>query len=415
MAPHVVVIGGGFAGLQAAKGLGRAPVRITLIDRRNHHLFQPLLYQVASAALAPGDIAEPIRSVLAKQRNVQVRLGEVTRVDLEEKAVYLGEEQVAYDHLVIAAGATHSYFGHPEWEDFAPGLKTVGDALQIRRRVLGAFERAEWESDPAKQRQLLTFVVVGGGPTGVELAGSISEIAFRTLVREYRNIDTSMARVVLIEASERVLGNMGGALPEHALAQLRDLGVEVRLGDPVSLVDSEGVELAGERIEAATVIWAAGVQGEAVASSLGVELDRAGRIRVQPDLSVAGWPGVWAIGDIAHTPGPDGKPLPGLAPVAIKQGAHVAANIRRVLAGDSTQPFAYRDLGTMATIGRSRAVADVMGWRSRGFVAWLLWVFIHLMTLVGHRNRLVVFVKWSWAWFTWQRSSRLMWQDEHSR
>jgi len=406
--PHLVILGGGFAGLTLARKLRRAPFRITLVDRRNHHLFQPLLYQVATAGLAPGDIAEPIRRILARNRNVQVRLGHATAIDTSARKVILADGELAYDKLVVATGVTHHHFGHDDWAQVAPGLKTIGDALEIRRRLLMAFERAEWETDADARRKLLTFVVVGAGPTGVELAGAIKEIALKTLRREFRSIDpVADARVLLVEAGPEVLSAYPQPLPDKALAQLRSLGVEVRLGEPVTALDEDGVELGDERIDACTVFWAAGVKASPLGQTLGVELDRAGRVHVAPDLTVPGHPDVYVLGDLAHLE-QDGRPLPGVAPVAIQQAEHVARDLRR---GTPT-PFRYRDLGSMATIGRSRAIADLGVAKVSGFVAWFLWVFVHLMTLVGFRNRLVVFVKWAWAWLTFERSSRLIWQGE---
>lgn len=410
-APHLVVVGAGFGGLALVRGLRRSDYRITLIDRRNHHLFQPLLYQVATAGLAPGDIAEPIRRIVARQANVRVRLGEVTRIDRASRCVFLGDEAIPYDALCVATGASHHYFGHDDWAAAAPGLKTLADALDVRRRILTAFERAEWTEDADERRALLTFVVVGGGPTGVELAGAIREIATKTLRREFRAIDPVRdARVVLVEAGDAVLGAFPAPLPARARAQLEALGVEVRLGRPVARVDADGVEVGGEAIVARTVLWAAGVRGSALGETLGVERDRAGRVRVGPDLSIDGGT-EFVIGDLAHFE-QDGAPLPAVAPVAIQMGKYVA---RRLIHGRGRRriaPFRYRDVGSMATIGRSRAIASVAGVRASGFAAWVLWVFVHLMTLVGHRNRLVVFLKWSWAWLTWESSSRLVWREE---
>lgn len=409
--PRVLVVGAGFAGLTFVQRMRGAPVRLTLIDRSNHHLFQPLLYQVATAALAPGDIAEPIRRILVGQSNVEVRLGEVSRIDPDARELHLGETRLPYDHLVLATGATHHYFGQDAWSEHAPGLKTLGDALHIRRRVLKAFEAAEWTPDPARRERLLTFVVVGGGPTGVELAGAIQEIATRTMRREFRNIDPCrQTRVILIEAGPKVLGHFSDPLPDRALAQLRCLGVEVLAGAPVELVDAEGVVVGGERIPAHTVLWAAGVKASPLGAQLGAPVDRSGRVVVNPDLSVPGQPDIFVLGDLAHFE-QDGHPLPGVAPVAIQQARHLAANLRHA----RRTPFRYRDLGTMATIGRSRALAEIGPLRFSGFFAWLAWVFVHLMTLVGYRNRVVVFVKWAWAWVTWEASSRLIWREDAER
>lgn len=413
-APHLVVVGAGFGGLALVRGLRRSEFRITLIDRRNHHLFQPLLYQVATAGLAPGDIAEPIRRIVARQANVRVRLGEVTRIDREARRVYLGDEAIAYDALCVATGASHHYFGQDAWAAAAPGLKTLADALEVRRRILTAFERAEWTEDAEERRALLTFVVVGGGPTGVELAGAIREIATKTLRREFRAIDPVRdARVVLVEAGEAVLGAFPAPLPARARAQLETLGVEVRLGRPVTRVDASGVQVGDEAIVARTVLWAAGIRGSALGETLGAERDRAGRVRVGPDLSIDGGT-VFVIGDLAHFE-QDGAPLPAVAPVAIQMGKYVARRLIHARGRHRIPPFRYRDVGSMATIGRSRAIASVAGVQASGFVAWVLWVFVHLMTLVGHRNRLVVFVKWAWAWLTWESTSRLVWRDEGER
>lgn len=411
--PHLVILGGGFAGLTLAKALRRTPYRITLVDRRNHHLFQPLLYQVATAGLAPGDIAEPIRRILARNANVEVRLGKADSIDPDTRTVHLeGGDTLVYDQLVVATGASHHYFGNDDWADHAPGLKTIGDALEIRRRILNAFERAEW-ADPSERAALLTFVVVGAGPTGVEMAGAIREIATHAMRGEFRHIDpVSETRVLLVEAGPDVLGAYPAPLPDKARNQLQALGVEVRTGKAVQSLDADGVVVDGEAIPAKTIVWAAGVKASGLGGDLGVELDRAGRVPVQADLSVQGHPEIFVLGDLARFE-QDGSPLPGIAPVAIQQASHLASNLRRSLrGGGEPRPFRYTDLGTMATIGRSRAIADVMGIKASGFIAWLMWVFVHLMTLVGHRNRLVVFLKWAWAWVTWERSSRLVWQGE---
>ena len=412
LVPHIVVVGAGFAGLTVVQQLRRAPVRITLIDRRNHHLFQPLLYQVATAALAPGDIAEPIRRIVERQANVSVRLGEVSHIDVQSQRVHLGDEHIPYDTLVLATGATHHYFGNDAWAAHAPGLKTIGDALAIRRRVLSAYEQAEWTTDPTQRATLLTFVVIGAGPTGVELAGALKQIATYTLKREFRKIDPAAdTRVVLIEAGPAVLGGFTQPLPARARQQLEGLGVQVLTGAPVEEVDEGGVRVGGTRIDAGTVLWAAGVKASPLGACLGAPLDRSGRVQIAPDLSVPGHNNVYVIGDLAHFT-QDGAPLPGVAPVAIQQAKHVARSLRRGLRGRPPEPFRYRDYGSMATIGRSRAIAEIGPLRLHGFIAWLMWVFIHLMTLVGHRNRLIVFVKWAWAWLTWEASSRLIWRDD---
>ncbi len=410
---HVVVIGGGFGGLEAARRLAKLPLEITVIDKRNHHLFQPLLYQVAGAGLSPGDIAEPIRSLLAKHENVRVALGTAQSVDLDRRVVKLADREVAYDRLIIAAGATHSYFGHDDWEKHAPGLKTMADALEVRQRVLLAFERAELARDPNERRRHLTFVVVGGGPTGVELAGSLCEIARRTLIQDFRSIDPSLARVVLIEGGDSLLGAFPKVLRDRALRDLQGLGVEVLFGRPVRAVDADGVWVGEERILSRTVLWAAGVAGVPLAKTLGVPLDRAGRPIVEPDLSLPGHPEVTVIGDLAsfsHTP--DGKPLPGVAQVALQGGRRVADNIARELKGLPPVRFVYKDLGSMATIGRSKAVAWIGRAQFGGLFAWLFWLVVHLMALVSFRNRVVVLMQWAWSYTTWQRNARLIHEED---
>ncbi|NCG19052.1 MAG: FAD-dependent oxidoreductase [Rhodobacterales bacterium] len=418
MVPHVVVLGGGFGGLAAAKGLARADVRVTLIDRSNHHLFQPLLYQVATAALAPSDIAEPLRSILSKQKNVRVRLAEALRIDADQKQVQLQtilgdntQETLSYDYLVVAMGVQQSWFGRDDWEAVAPGLKSIRDALDIRRRILAAFEQAEWCQDEAERRRLMTFVVVGGGPTGVELAGAIAEIALHTFRTDSRNIDTADSRVVLVEASDSVLGTYPADLRQKALEQLHELKVDVRLGTPASEVDEAGVIIDGERINAKTVLWAAGMKAPAITQTLGTELDRAGRIIVQADTSLPGHPNLFAIGDICHYAKGDSL-LPGTAPVALDMGKHVAQCIIADLGQKKRPTFAYFDKGQMATIGRRRAIMQSGPIKLAGTLAWLAWLFIHLMVLVTYRNRLLVFMKWSWAWFSYERASRLIWQPD---
>ncbi len=415
--PHVVIIGGGFAGLAAARTLANEPVRVTLIDRRNHHLFQPLLYQVATAALAPSDIAEPLRGVLGHARNVEVRLGEVTGIDVDTRTVSVGDgDTMTYDHLIVAAGARTSWFGHADWEARAPGLKTLGDALDIRHRMLRAFEQAEWTEDEAERARLLTFVVVGGGPTGVEMAGALREIAFRTLAGDFRHVRPEAARVVLVEAGPHVLAPLPAPLRDAARRFLEELGVEVRTGTAVKAVEDGRVVLADETIAADTVIWAAGVQPSPLGSMLGAAVDRRGRVVVEADGSLADHPEVFVTGDMAHHAHDDpDQPLPGVAPVALAMGQHAARCILHDLAGRPRRPLRYLDKGNLATIGRQRAVADIAGVRLSGLIAWLAWVFVHLMTLVGHRNRVVVFTKWAWAWATWERSSRLLWRDEAAR
>jgi NADH dehydrogenase len=411
---NVVIIGGGFGGLAAARALARANVRVVLVDRRNHHVFQPLLYQVATAGLSPGDIASPIRWILRRQPNVQVLLGEVASIDPVGHLVALAEggRKVPYDFLIVAAGATHAYFGHDEWREAAPGLKTLEDGLEIRRRVLLAFERAEAERDPEVRRTLLTFVVVGGGPTGVELAGALAELARHSLAREFRAIDPGSARILLLEASDQLLSAFPADLQAAAERDLRRLGVEIRKGAAVTHLVEGAVRIGGERIMAGTAIWAAGVAASPLGRSLGAPLDRQGRVRVQPDLSVPGHPDVFVVGDLAAVTGADGRPLPGVAPVAIQQGQHAARNLERLRRGDPTVPFRYRNPGNLATIGRASAVAD-FGWlRLRGWIAWVTWLFVHILKLTGFRNRLVVLVQWAWAYFTRQRSVRLITGDD---
>jgi len=405
--PQVVVIGGGFGGLQAARGLRRLPVDVTLVDRKNHHVFQPLLYQVATAGLSPAEIAAPIRHILRRQRATRVLLGEVTAVDLAAQKVRLGSLELAYDYLILAAGNTHSYFGHDEWQPHAPGLKTIEEALEIRRRVLLAFEQAEREEDAEARRAWLTFAVIGGGPTGVEMAGALGEIARHTLARQFRRIDPASARIVLIEAGPRVLPAYPGDLSERARLQLEALGVQVWTGSPVSGVSAAGVAIGADHLAARTVVWAAGLQGSPLARSLGTPLDRAGRVRVQPDLTVPGHPQAFVIGDLASIE-QDGQPVPGVAPAAMQMGDHAAANVARALRGEPLAPFHYRDKGSLATIGRRRGVAMVSGLRLSGLVAWLAWLGIHIFFLIGFRSRLMVLLDWFWAYVTYDRSARLI-------
>lgn len=398
MSPHVVILGGGFAGLNAAKALKGADLEVTIVDRRNFHLFQPLLYQVATAALNPSDIAYPIRSVLRSQHNVKkVLMGEVTGVDVDRRQVRVGDDVVTYDYLIVATGATHSYFGHAEWEPLAPGLKTVEDALTMRARVLRAFERAD--ANPDEADRLLTFVVVGGGPTGVELAGALGEIAVHAMGHEFDDVDPSSARVVLVEGTGRVLPPYVPALSASARRQLEELGVEVHTDSMVSDIDDHGVTLAsGHRIDAGTVLWAAGVAASPVGSMLG-EVDRAGRVIVERDLSVPGHPEVFVVGDLAAVEG-----VPGVAPAAMQMGRHAA----RVIASGRRSAFRYRDKGSLATIGRARAVADIKGFRFSGFVAWLAWLAIHIFYLIGFRNRFFVLAGWAWHYLTFRRGARII-------
>jgi NADH:quinone reductase (non-electrogenic) len=406
--PHVVIVGGGFGGLYAAWGLAGRRVRVTLLDRRNHHLFQPLLYQVATAALNPSDIASPLRAVLRKAANITVLLAEVQSVDLADRRLSLDEGEMRYDVLVLAAGAGHSYFGHDDWEPLAPSLKTLEDALEIRRRVLLAYELAEREGDAAEQGALLTSVVVGGGPTGVELAGALAEISRETIARDFRVIDPTRARIILLEGGPRILASFPEPLSERADEALTRIGVEVRTGAMVTRVTPDAVWLGGEPIRTRTVLWAAGVAASPLTRSLGVPLDRAGRVQVERDLSIPGHPEAFAIGDMATLPDEHGQPLPGLAPVAIQQGRRVAANVLHRLAGEPTQPFHYRDKGTMATIGRAAAVAVIGPLRLSGLPAWLAWLFVHIMFLIGFRNRFLVLFQWAWAYVSWQRGARLI-------
>jgi NADH:ubiquinone reductase (H+-translocating) len=375
--PKVVIVGAGFAGLTAAKALAKTPVHVTLIDRRNHHLFQPLLYQVATAGLAPTQIATPIRAILRKQRNADVALGAVEGVDLKRKQVLLAGRRISYDHLILATGARHSYFGRDEWERFAPGLKTLEDATEQRKRVLLAFERAELEANAVERARLTTFVVVGGGPTGVETAGAIAELAKKALARDYRQINPACARIVLIEAGARLLGAFPEDLSDHARASLEKLGVEVHLGSAVTACDADGVTLGSERIESRCVIWAAGVQSSPAAQWLNVAADRAGRAMVGPDLRVLGRKDVFVIGDCAAALDEDGTPLPGVAPVAKQQGAYAARVIKAELNGKHVMPFVYKDLGAMATIGRKAAIADFGGFHLKGVLGWLVWSAAH--------------------------------------
>ena len=406
--PNVVVIGCGFGGLTAAKALARQPVRLTLIDRRNHHLFQPLLYQVATAGLSPADIAMPIRAVFRGQSNTRVLLGAVTSIDLAAHEVNLSGHHIGYDTLIVATGARHAYFGHDGWEPFAPGLKQVEDALDIRRRVLLALERAEVLDDPNERRRLLTFAIVGAGPTGVELAGAIAELAKVALAMDFRSIDPREARVLLIEAGERVLPSFPTSLSARAVGALHTLGVEVLTGTAVTECNAEGVTLGNRKIPTATVLWAAGVMASPAAAWLGAAQDRAGRVIVQPDLTLPGHPEIFVVGDTAAVAGPDGKPLPGLAPVAKQQGAYVARAVRARLSGRGIEPFHYRNLGSLATIGRGRAVAD-FGWlRLNGSLAWLLWGLVHVAFLIGFRNRIVVLLEWLWSYVTFKRGARLI-------
>jgi NADH:ubiquinone reductase (H+-translocating) len=430
--PRVVILGGGFGGLHAARALAGAAARVTLIDRHNYHLFQPLLYQVATASLSPGDVASPIRWILRGQKNVEVLLGNALEIDTAGRRVLVGsspaehggyEGAVPYDYLIVATGAAHAYFGHPEWAERAPGLKTLDDALEMRRRVLLAFEAAERENDPERQRRLLTFVIVGGGPTGVELAGALAEIARQSLRHDFRRIHPESARIVLVEGSPYVLAPFPDSLRESARKALVRLGVEVRTDAVVVGIDEEGVTCrvtvpqtvpdsarppeTTERIPAATVLWAAGVAASPLAKSLGVPLDRVGRATPEPTLALAVHPNVFVVGDLcAFTQ--DGKLLPGVAQVAMQQGAQAGRNVRRAIEGRPLEPFRYKDYGIMATIGRNSAVGDIFGLKISGFFAWIFWIFLHIFWLIGFRNRFVVMTEWAWAYFSLQRRVRLI-------
>jgi NADH dehydrogenase len=409
MRPHVVIVGAGFGGLWAAKTLANAPVEVAVIDRQNYHLFQPLLYQVATAGLSPADIAAPIRGIVGKYRNVTVMLGSVQSVDVLTRKVQIeGGRSVPYDYLILATGARHSYFGHDDWEPFAPGLKRIEDATEIRRRILLAFEEAENETDPDERRRLMNIAIVGGGPTGVELAGAIAELARRALAKDFRNIDPRAARIFLIEAGPSLLATMPEDLSNDAQHRLEKLGVEVRLNAPVTAVDAAGVTIGAARIEARTVLWAAGVAASPAGQWIGAECDRVGRIKVNADLSVPGHPEIFAIGDTALMIDTVGKPLPGVAPVAKQQGVYVGQLIKARMKGGKVVPFRYRNYGNLATIGRKAAVID-FGWiHLRGFVAWVIWSVAHIFFLIGFRNRLTVALDWLWAYFTFQRGARLI-------
>jgi NADH dehydrogenase len=408
MKPRVVILGCGFGGLFAARALRNAPVEVTVLDRTNHHLFQPLLYQVATAGLAAPAVAEPIRRILSGQTNTTVLYGEAQRVDLAARKVVLEDgEELPYDRLILATGATDSYFGHDDWKEHAPGMKTLEDAFDIRRRILLAFEHAEREADPAKRAAWLTFVVIGAGATGVEMAGALAELARHTLRGEFRRFDPRNARVVLVEGLDRVLPPYPPELSEKARLQLERLGVTVWLGRRVTGIDARGVQLGGERLEARTVIWCAGVAASPIGATLGVPLDRAGRVIVEPDLSVPGHPEVQVVGDLALSPSHQ-PPVPGVAPAAKQMGRLAARNIRAALAGKPARPFRYRDYGQLATIGRSAAVAMFGRVRIWGWLAWVAWLTAHIFFLIGFRNRLVVMIDWAWAYWTFERSARVV-------
>jgi len=406
--PHVVILGGGFAGLYCAKALRNAPVQITVVDRRNFHLFQPLLYQVATASLSPADIAHPIRSVLHNQRNTEVWMAEATGVNLAQRTVQLADTELHYEYLVVATGATHSYFGHDEWEQHAPGLKTIDDATELRRRFLLAFESAEREADPAVRRRLLTFVIVGAGPTGVELAGAMAEIARTVMPEDFRAIDTSLTRIILVEAAPRVLPTYDPSLSTAAQRQLEKLGVEVRTNAMVTNIHEHAVELKDQpQIDSNNVFWAAGVTASPLGKALGVPVDRAGRVIVEKDLTIPGHCEVFVIGDLAHFK-QDDQMVPGVAPAAMQMGRYVAAAINRDLHGLERTPFHYRDKGALATIGRNAAVAEIGKAKLSGLFAWIIWAFVHIAYLIGFRNRLIVMLQWAWSYFAYQRNARLI-------
>ena len=407
--PQVLIVGGGFGGLYAARHFRGQPVDVTIVDRRNHHVFQPLLYQVAMAALSPGDIASPIRWILRRQANVQVLLGEVQRIDPAARLAHLADgATIPFDYAIVAPGTTHAYFGHDEWRAHAPGLKTLEDALEIRRRVLLAFERAEREPDPARRVPLLTFVIIGGGPTGVEMAGALAEIARHSLARDFRHFDPGSSKIILLEGGPFVLANFPDPLRTAARRDLERLGVEVRTGEAVTSVEDGRVQTSKGEIVAETILWAAGVAASPLGATLGVPVDRAGRVLIQPDLTIPGHPHVFVIGDLASLAGPSGRPLPGVAQVAMQMGAHAADNIMRAIDSQPMRPFVYRNLGDMATIGRASAVAELPWIQLKGLIGWLAWLFVHIFNLIGFRNRLVVMVQWAWSYFSYQRAIRLI-------
>lgn len=413
---HVVIVGAGFGGLKVARGLRHAAVRVTLIDKNNYHLFQPLLYQVATAGLSPADIASPIRAMVRDQSNTEVLMGEVIGVDTKNKKVQFCDRSISYDYLVLATGARHSYFGRDDWEKYAPGLKSIEDATLIRRKILLAFEAAEIETDAQRCRDLLTFVVVGGGPTGVEMAGSIAELAYTALARDFRHIDPTHAQIILLEAGPRILSSFPESLAQKAVKSLQKLGVDVRTAARVEQLNENGAMVSGQLLRSKTVIWAAGVEASAAGKWLQAETDRAGRIIVNADLTVPSHSEIFVIGDTAAVQAKNGKNLPGVAPVAMQEGRYVASIIKQRLAGKATtQPFFYLDKGNLATIGRSSAIADIWKLHIDGFIAWLIWLFVHIMYIVGFRNRILVLIQWAWAYVTFQRGARLITLDRSSR
>ena len=406
--PHVVIVGAGFGGLEAAKLLIKEPVRMTVIDRTNHHLFQPLLYQIATAALSPADIAAPIRGILGRCKNTEIILGEVKSVNVEARTVNTGDREITYDYLILATGARHSYFGHDEWEKLAPGLKSLEDAIEIRRRLLLAFEYAEKMTDEAEKKAAMTFVIIGGGPTGVEMAGAIAEIARYTLAKDFKHIDPSSARVVLVEGDQRVISAFPEDLSAKALEQLKELGVEVHTGVHATNLTEAGLQVGDEFIPCRVKIWAAGNTASFVGKTTGAPVDRAGRVIVNDDLTIPGHPEVQVIGDLANFSHDGGKPLPGVSPVAMQQGRHAARNILAMMNDEKPQRFRYWDKGSMATIGRNRAVADLHWFHFSGLPAWLAWLFVHIIFLVGFRNRLAVLIQWAWAYVTFNKGARLI-------
>lgn len=413
---QVVIVGAGFGGLRAARGLEDAPVTITLIDKSNHHLFQPLLYQVATAGLSPAQIAVPVRHILRAQKNAEVLMAQVTGIDKEKKLALMGDKTLPYDFLILATGARHSYFGRDDWEKDAPGLKSIEDAISIRRKILLAFEQAENEPDEEKRKALLTFILVGAGPTGVEMAGSIAELSHRALASDFRRIDPKSARILLIEAADRILGAFPPALSKKAQDALKNLGVEVMLNAKVENINRHGVVANGKRIFSNTVIWTAGVAASPAGKWLGAEMDKAGRVMVQPDLTIANHTEIFVIGDAAHVADSHGKPLPGIAPVAMQEGDYAAEVIYARASGKiHAQPFVYFDKGTLATVGRSFAIAKLRGLQLSGFVAWLAWLLVHIFYLIGFRNRLIVLIDWAWAYLTFQRGARLITFDENEK
>lgn len=404
---RVVIVGGGFGGLYAARALRRAPVDVTIVDRRNHHLFQPLLYEVATAGLNPSDIASPIRRIFRRQRNVSVALAEATGIDLATKRVILADGSIPYDYLIVATGVTHSYFGNDSWAPYAPGLKTIEDALEIRRRVLLAFESAEREPHPERRAALLRFVIIGGGPTGVELAGALADISRHALARDFRRIDPSLASIFLIEGLQRLLPTFELKSSDRARHKLEKMGVTVRLDAKVTRIDDGGAWIGDEQIQAKTILWAAGVAASPLARSLGAPLDKAGRVRVLPDLTVPGHDEISVIGDLAALE-QDGKQVPGVAQAAIQEGGQAARNIVRSIEGRPREPFRYDDKGMLAAIGRTYSVADLQHLRLSGFVAWVVWVVVHIYFLIGFRSRLLVMIEWAWRYLTWDRGARLI-------